>query len=60
METETAGAVFTAHLVVVLNITLEKQVIQRGRYYWELNRTLLQDEGIGQRFETESKKLKKR
>jgi hypothetical protein len=55
METEIAGATFTAYLALVLKITLEKQAIQRGRYYWKLNRPLLQDEGISQRFETEWK-----
>jgi hypothetical protein len=53
MGTETAGAAFAVHLAVGLKVALEKQLIQRGRNYWELNTTLLQDEEISQRFETE-------
>jgi hypothetical protein len=43
---ETAVAVLTDHLAVILRISLNVTTVQRGRSYWKMDAALLSDTGV--------------
>jgi len=42
-----------------MKIAFEMYTIQRGKYFWKMNTSLLKHEGIHQRFQTEWNKERK-